>query len=80
MNESLENELSDIKKQGYREKLAELTQKLKEYEQMHNNLLEKQAKREQEYLEEKNTQEKDIKEKIDDYEMRMRLLKSKFSY
>jgi hypothetical protein len=45
---------------------------------MHLNLLEKQANREQEYAEEKRAQEKIYKEKIDDYEMKLRLVKSKF--
>jgi len=45
---------------------------------MHINLLEKQANREQEYVEEKKAQENKFKEKIEEYEMRMALIKSKF--
>jgi len=56
----------------------QLTQQIKDLQQMNINLLEKQATREQEYAEEKKAQENKFKEKIEEYEMKVALIKSKF--
>jgi len=78
MNETLKNELQDIQSQNNSTEIEELTQQVNDLQQMHLNLLEKQAIREQQYAEEKQAQEKFYKEKTDEYEMKIALVKSKF--
>jgi hypothetical protein len=78
MNETLKNELQDIQSQNNSTEIEELTQQVNDLQQMHLNLLEKQASREQQYAEEKQAQEKFYKEKTDEYEMKIALVKSKF--
>ncbi len=78
LNETLKHELEDIKHINDSTEIDQLNQQVKDLQQMHINLLEKQANREQEYVEEKKAQENKFKEKIEEYEMRMALIKSKF--
>ncbi len=58
--------------------IDQLNNQLNDVQQMHMDLLEKQANKEEQYIEDKKAQEKIMQEKIHEYEMKMALMKSKF--
>ncbi len=78
LNETLQNELEDMKHINNSSEVDQLIQQIKDLQQKNINLLEKQATKEQEYAEEKKAQEKKFKERIEEYEMKVALIKSKF--
>lgn len=78
INTKLQEEVEDLKNQNDSTENDQLIQQINDLQQMHMNLLETQANKEQQYIEAKNAQEKKYKEKIDEFEMKIAMMKSIF--
>jgi hypothetical protein len=65
-----------LKNQYDPKEIEELNNQVTVLQQMHLNLLEKQAIKEQAYVEEKKAQERRFQEQIDEYQMKIAMLKS----
>jgi len=72
----LKKELEDLKTENDPKEMEELNKQVTVLQQMHLNLLEKQATKEKEYVEAKQAQEKILQGKIDEFEMKIAMMKS----
>ena len=74
----MKRELRQLKNECNPKEMEELHNQVNVLQQMHLNLLEKQAAKEQEYLQDKQAQEKIYQEKIQEIDMKITLMKSQF--
>ncbi len=72
----MKKELEDLKTENDPKEMEELNKQVTVLQQMHLNLLEKQATKEKEYVEVKQAQEKILQGKIDEFEMKIAMIKS----
>ena len=76
----MKKELRDLKTKYDPKEMEELSNQVTVLQQMHLNLLEKQAIKEQEYQQDKQAQEKIYQGKIQEFEMKIALMKSQFIF